>query len=75
MSTPTKTPHKAALAAAYVLSRHVPALASGFSICTNYGEERIHADEVARHPALTRTIERIFTARLEAAEGGQGVQS
>lgn len=69
------TQHPDTLAASYALARHVPELARGFTICTNYGEERITASEVARHPVLVRTLERIFTARLKAAQRGQEVQS
>lgn len=68
------TQHPDTLAASYALARHVPALASGFSIWTNYGEEAITAEEVARYPVLVRTLERIFTARLKAAQRGLEVQ-
>ncbi|PJK11622.1 hypothetical protein CO610_01530 [Lysobacteraceae bacterium NML95-0200] len=57
-----------ALIASYALSRHVPAMARGFSICTHYGELAITDEEAKRHPAIIRTVKRIMEARLKACE-------
>lgn len=50
--------------ARYALSRHVPDMARGFILYTSFGELRVTADEVCRHPALVHAIESILRSRL-----------
>lgn len=61
-----------AFIASYALSRHVPDMARGFSICTHYGELAITDEEAARYPAIIRTVKRIMEARLKACERAGG---
>lgn len=64
--------NEAAQAARYALSRHVPDMARGFTIGTNYGELTITADEAARHPDIRHSVESILKFRLHAAERAGG---
>jgi len=52
----------------YALSRHLPAMADGFSISTVYGEVRITAEESRRHPAFRHELESLLRFRLFRAE-------
>lgn len=45
---------EAELACSYKLARHVPDMARGFTICTNYGEMRIGGPLALRMQALVR---------------------
>jgi hypothetical protein len=60
----------AALAVSYALARHVPDMARGFTIATNYGELSIAAAEAFRHPEIARAVESILQMRLRMAERG-----
>lgn len=62
----------AAFAASYALNRHVPAMASGFTIDTCYGSMTITADETRRHPELRNAVESIMRHRLYVAERATG---
>ena len=66
------TGEDAAFAASFALNRHVPDMASGFTIETSYGALTITADEVRQHPELQRAVESILQFRLHVAARAGG---
>ncbi|WP_426661956.1 hypothetical protein [Rhodanobacter aciditrophus] len=58
----------AAFAASYALNRHIPAMANGFTIDTDYGSLTITAEEARKHPELRHVVESIMQFRLYQAE-------
>jgi len=67
-----RTAEDAAFAAGYALNRHVPSMARGFTIGTNYGELTITADEARQHPELQQAVESIVQFRLHVADARWG---
>ena len=69
---PMNTANDAAFAAGYALNRHVPDMARGFIISTNYGDLIITDDEARQHPELQQTVKSILQSRLYDAERAAG---
>ncbi|HET8898514.1 MAG TPA: hypothetical protein VFN09_07085 [Rhodanobacteraceae bacterium] len=66
-------PQTVAFAERIALSRHLPAMAHGFTLRTDTGALTITAAEARQHPEIRHAVESILQYRLFLVERAEGV--